>query len=215
MFMLAVSLVGIHIVFLWAYENHTDLFVNLTKEDGIFEYATAVFYVVAATIFVVKSFDCRRRLSKTWMWLIAAGFIFIAGEEISWGQRIFDYSVESVESVSTQEEFNVHNLKWLVEFRPARIQSIISLLFGVVLPVFLIARPLHLFITRTFAFPLPHPVLAFCFAASYVWYYFYHPGSPYPVSVEESRETTIALGFLIYAIMAGEDPNPDYLPQEV
>lgn len=202
---LGVSFVLIHVVFWWLHQNETSLFRWLTQEDGAFEYAQAVFYALAGVIFIVNSRKCERKATQRWMWLIAAGMLFIAGEEISWGQRIFDYSVESVESMSLQNEFNVHNLDLPGPLSPPRIQSMITLLFFVLLPIMLLWGPLHKLLVKTFAFPVPHPVLILCFASSYIWYSSFHPTSPFPISVEESRETTIALGFLTYAILAGHN----------
>ena len=36
---------------------------------------------------------------------------FFIGEETSWGQRFFHYSVPAVEQMSAQNEFNLHNLE--------------------------------------------------------------------------------------------------------
>jgi hypothetical protein len=42
------------------------------------------------------------------LWVVLC-LVFL-GEETSWFQRIFDYSIPEVEQINTQNEFNLHNL---------------------------------------------------------------------------------------------------------
>jgi hypothetical protein len=38
---------------------------------------------------------------------------FFAGEEISWGQRLFNYHIPLIENANKQHEINLHNLQFL------------------------------------------------------------------------------------------------------
>lgn len=87
----------------------------LMREDGIIEYAT--FFMLLAI-----SMLCFRRLIQLWkvkkpVWRLgtlffALVFLFGAGEEISWGQRILNLeSPEFFMKHNLQDEINLHNLK--------------------------------------------------------------------------------------------------------
>ena len=85
-----------------------DMIVNLGTEDGFFEWLTAIFSLAASIIFILVF-----RRTKN-IFLLGLGFIFFmgAGEEISWGQRVFNFDTpESIKKVNVQREFNLHNLE--------------------------------------------------------------------------------------------------------
>lgn len=50
----------------------------------------------------------RKRNFFSIVWVVL--LILFLGEETSWFQRIFNYSVPSIEGMNAQEEFNFHNL---------------------------------------------------------------------------------------------------------
>jgi hypothetical protein len=84
-----------------------DLAVQLASEDGIFEYATAAFFLNTA-ILLVKAFT----LKRSFLFLPLSLIFFVGfGEEISWGQRIFGIDTpESIAAKNMQGEMNLHNL---------------------------------------------------------------------------------------------------------
>lgn len=91
------------------------LFRWLTREDGALEWAqfsADVVGLVAAT-WVAVTLWRRADRSGAALWAgFAALLLFIAGEEISWGQRIFDLSTPDVLlDRNHQEESNVHNIR--------------------------------------------------------------------------------------------------------
>ncbi|MBN2102443.1 hypothetical protein JW835_00210 [bacterium] len=90
--------------------SHTLLTV-WTVEDGPMEYLSALFWLTGA-VMCFRFFWCTRGSLK-WIYIVLTLFYFVCfGEEISWGQRIFGFNVQSVESKSHQEEFNLHNLEF-------------------------------------------------------------------------------------------------------
>ncbi len=93
----------------------------LTKEDGVVEYSSAFFGLLAAIGFLVVYFKgIRRRKTgqnkSQWknQWFLGLALLaFVTfGEEISWGQRIFNFETpQSVAKINEQNEFNIHNLE--------------------------------------------------------------------------------------------------------
>lgn len=85
-----------------------DTVIKLGKEDGLFEYLTALAFLVTSILFFVF-FLRRKRLIHLVFSLV---FLVGMGEEVSWGQRIFNYqSPEYFKENNIQDEFNFHNLK--------------------------------------------------------------------------------------------------------
>jgi hypothetical protein len=83
-------------------------------EDGVLEYFTALMLFTVAIVCTVKVLKDRRGHTKAFVIinvLIATLMYFGAGEEVSWGQRIFgvetsEYFLEN----NTQNETNLHNM---------------------------------------------------------------------------------------------------------
>ena len=96
------------------YIEGADAFRHYVREEGLSEYATSMFLLAGSIISFYRAFTCcrgKRRLPVLTWSALAILFFFTAGEEISWGQRIF--SVESGEfflRYNKQEETNLHNL---------------------------------------------------------------------------------------------------------
>lgn len=88
-------------------------YINFISEDGPVEYATVIVYCVTFifAILSVKIFfkNSQRRFGILFL-AMALIFIFIAIEEISWGQRIFDLEMPEFFLESTQDEINIHDL---------------------------------------------------------------------------------------------------------
>ena len=101
--LLALILVPMIILFLVPAENGE----ALTIEDGLVENLTAVafFFGAMACVAAIKN-NKHKTLPMLWFFLC----VVFLGEEVSWFQRHLNYSVESVESVNAQSEFNFHNL---------------------------------------------------------------------------------------------------------
>lgn len=81
----------------------------LTVEDGPLENLTALLYLVAAILFVLGL--RRRTAGPVWLALLAVAAFFVAGEEISWGQRIFGWSTpDGIAVINVQDETTIHNI---------------------------------------------------------------------------------------------------------
>jgi hypothetical protein len=94
-------------IFLHLYNQ--EVLNGLCREDGLLEGLSAIFYFAAAGFFIFS--NKKYGFKNPWFWFFAALFFVIAGEEISWGQRIFGIvTPENLESVNVQNEFNLHNV---------------------------------------------------------------------------------------------------------
>lgn len=204
----AVGFVAVHCLFVVFYYQTPDFFKKINVEDGPMENGSAIFYLLGAVFFVFVVARSKHWLSRTWAILFALAFFVLAGEEVSWGQRLFDYHVEAVEEINSQGEFNIHNLEqfhahqWL---NAPRLLTMGSLAFGIILPVMLtLSKWFQNLLVDTLRFPIPHAVIGICFFLSWMWYrnfYGYGADDSMLIAVEESRETTIALGFCLYAFI--------------
>jgi len=77
-------------------------------EDGFIEYATALILLITGIVYLILYFKTKKLLNIVFVLIFFIGF----GEEISWGQRVFEIKTpENVESENFQGEFNIHNLK--------------------------------------------------------------------------------------------------------
>ncbi len=101
-----------------------EVFLQLSEEDGIFEYLTAILFFLTSLSFLLLFFNPGRfrrakdrelysTRGRRYVFLILAFvFLFGAGEEISWGQRIFQFETpDKIHEMNVQEEFNIHNLE--------------------------------------------------------------------------------------------------------
>lgn len=92
-----------------------EAFRVVVREDGWVEYLTTLFLFLGAVLLAANAIKAIKRNDKKQIFfytLASAVFIFGAGEEISWGQRIFgiqsgEYFLEN----NYQGETNLHNLE--------------------------------------------------------------------------------------------------------
>lgn len=77
----------------------------LTSEDNLIEGGSSIFLFLSSILFFIAS---RKNI---FMILLSLVFLFGAGEEISWGQRIFGFEPPAkLKEQNVQSEFNIHNL---------------------------------------------------------------------------------------------------------
>ncbi len=94
----------------------------ITKEDGIYETAGALFFLATSLLFfyLYYSDSERNRIfnlkTKKNIFLLLLGILFFiaVGEEISWGQRLLGIDTPGVfNEANRQNELNIHNLSFL------------------------------------------------------------------------------------------------------
>ena len=132
-----IVIVGVVIAFVS--ESNFQLYI---KEDGIIEYSTAVFLFGGSLISLflfVKSIRNKRFLVVLSSFVFFIGLFFVAGEEISWGQRIFQIeSTDYFKQKNMQGETNLHNLKIAglkVNLILAKILSFTLAFYLIILPI--------------------------------------------------------------------------------
>ena len=84
----------------------------LRSEDGPLEWIQFIEYAVSCLLaFLIYLKRKRKRDIDSIIWLLIAFLSFvIAGEEISWGERITGIGISSISSINVQGETNFHNL---------------------------------------------------------------------------------------------------------
>lgn len=112
-------------------------------EDGLIEWLTVIALVASAVLMLRRAWAVRKVRTPWFLFvtvMAAAVFLFGAGEEISWGQRLF--SVETPEWLAErnkQSEMNLHNL---VIGGHSINKLVFSKGLGIVLLIYLIVLPL-------------------------------------------------------------------------
>lgn len=101
------------------YFRHIEIYEWMRHEDSVFEYLTLVVYLAAAIICIFTLKRIREyfkpSINKTLLFVIfgifTLGSVFVAGEEISWGQRLLGIETpEHIAEINAQEETNLHNM---------------------------------------------------------------------------------------------------------
>lgn len=111
-------------------------------EDGIIEWLTVIALAASAILMLKRAWMLRGARSPLFLFvtvMAAAVFLFGAGEEISWGQRIFSVETpEWFEARNKQSEMNLHNL---VIGGHSVNKLVFSKLLGIVILVYLLVLP--------------------------------------------------------------------------
>jgi hypothetical protein len=185
-----------------------DLYRFLLAEDGPVEWLTFAGFVITAIIAARIAFLL---FKASHMWLVAvytlftAAMLFCAGEEISWGQRIFSYEIpDTLRSLNPTNELVFHNIGGTFGFFNLAIIAVEFI--GVI--AFFINRRLHLEKRWTYANYLLIPPL--CLSSSFFIAFAYNPIRfvlwPEPTSVvsrySEWTELCLVFGLTVFVLLA-------------
>jgi hypothetical protein len=211
---LPVGVVSACVVLKLALEPQHSAYKGLVSEDSLVEYATCAAYLLAAVFAAGVARGLARRdarlLAGLWAGL-ALALALVAGEEISWGQRLLGVATPEVFADNLQGEMNVHNLAPVQRLlHPAYILVGVFGAFG-----WCTLRERGPARWRELArWLVPPPALLGCFLPVAVFYVFldYTPArwigedglrfgfvSTYD---QEPAELLLALGFLLFALHA-------------
>lgn len=187
----------------------TKTFIFLVQEDGISEYGQFLFYLISG-IFAFRAsriFRKKNKLNFLLFALFGIGMLFIAFEEISWGQRIFGIETpESFKELNHQDEITLHNLNFFQQ-NYLHYSFVIAGFYGAFSR--LIVDLLPKFIKDKLLIYTPPKYLFFCFFAPFALYALYNSVLvPNEVSVgnvplgrwQEVFEIYLALGFMGYSL---------------
>ena len=130
-------------------------YIILISEDGPVEYATFIIYFVTIIFSLLSAKIFFKRGKKRYGFLyfaMALVFIFIAMEEISWGQRIINLDLPEFFLESTQEEMNIHDLPVVAIFEDPMI-IIAGLIGGLLWVIFQKSKNTNFYSFKRFFVP--------------------------------------------------------------
>ena len=110
----------------------TTWFSLLKKEDGPLEWLQFSEYFISSIFGILILFKSKNKTSlNSLIWLTLSAFcFFIAAEEISWGERITGFTLNSLTEISIQGETNLHNLPFFHNYFLDPILIAICIIFG-------------------------------------------------------------------------------------
>lgn len=177
------------------------------EEDEIFENLTALFFGLGGVFLIVTAFRTpflRGRGPAAYFLTVSLALllIFLAGEEISWGQRIIGIETpELIRERNLNEEINIHNL-WFIEEKIQISLIIFSLVIGVFLPAIAMTR-FGRQLMHKFCCPAPPWPYAILFVGSIiVGSHYLEPGSPIDplYNAKEIREFLLATAVFFFTV---------------
>lgn len=179
-------------------------------EDNIVEYLSAAFPMIAAGawLWAIRQARSGGILAEgrdyVFAFALVAAMVILAGEEISWGQRLFGFDTpEYLEKANIQKEVNFHNLEG-----PVNIIILLylgTLCWGVVFPVLRRASRIARGLFWRFRLPVPplHCAPLFLIAPVFRVVYISHFGN----YAREGMELIFAVAFVVVAILAAANPS--------
>lgn len=109
---------------------------EMHTEGGPIETLQFVFMVLACLLGAYLLITAKNSFMKIWLAILLAGSIYIAGEEVSWGQHIFEwYTPEFWSSVNDQNETNLHNTSSWLDQKPRALLIIGMVVGGLIFPL--------------------------------------------------------------------------------
>jgi hypothetical protein len=109
--------------------------IRSVSENGAVE-AVQFLIMAAAFIFSLRNFlTAETTFMKVWFLCFTLGCLYIAGEEISWGQWIFYWETpELFLAINDQAETNLHNTSPWLDQKPRSVMELGVVVSGLILP---------------------------------------------------------------------------------
>ena len=192
-----ILLLGLLAAFAWLESAYPNTYYRSVQEDQALEWASFWSFFVAGGVFALAA-GRQRRSTRALPWFLvglALFCVFVAMEEISWGQRVFghrppDYFLAE----NFQQEINLHNIA-STDLRLSAFRGII-LGYGVLLPLLALVPVLRRLFTRLSIVPPPVELMPSMFAI--FWLHLQYPWK----FTGEIAECALGFAFL-FASMAG------------
>ena len=194
------------LVWAWAmHDSNREAYYLAVQEDEFLEWATVWAFALAAVVFALVAVR-QRKATGALPWFLAGVCcfcLFVAGEEISWGQRVLGYRPPVYFLAENfQQELNVHNVID-TSLRKLGLKGVV-LGYGVALAVLPLLPPVRRLLARLAVTPPPWQ-LAPAFLVTYLAYDEY----PYKFT-GEVVELMLGLAFVFAGLHAarsfGADP---------
>ena len=130
---------------------HPQLYHLLVDEDRVIEWTQFFAILLASFTFILAARQVRRtgrrRLMVLFL-LVGVGAFVVAGEEISWGQRLLGLSTpDPLKAINHQGETNIHNISSLQ--RVFNLGEMLVGLYGFAVPLLLASRRVRDRLVRT------------------------------------------------------------------
>lgn len=157
-----------------------DFYRTILKEDGLFEYIGALLFLLTSLVLFYCGYRAAKRgydgprIHKVLFLLAGLVFLVGAGEEISWGQRVFAVETpQYLKEINGQEETNFHNINKKLFDRTVTYTTVLFILVSLAFHA--------LRIESVFRIRIPSILLvvSLCVVASYKQYFhpFYKSGA--------------------------------------
>lgn len=109
-----------------------------SSEEGFLEWVTVILLVPAAWYGARSAIRGRNGVAPRvvrWWVILTLVCVYFAGEEVSWGQKIFLWETpEFIGAINDQNETNLHNISSWFDQKPRLLFELWVLVAGVVLP---------------------------------------------------------------------------------
>ena len=127
-----------------AYLDDPYQYLNYVREDALIEWLTVACMTLSGLIALdigVRLFR-QQRLFHWFFFAFGLFCLFVALEEISWGQRLFSLtSPEYFLGNSDQQEINIHNvLQQKLDFKTKDLAALMLSIYGIALPLVALNR---------------------------------------------------------------------------
>lgn len=108
----------------------------LLQEGGIHENFQAFIMTCAFLLALPLLKSAKGKWLKLWYLAAAFGTLFVAGEELSWGQWLLQWATpEGWSAINDQNETNLHNTSDWLDQKPFILLSIGVLVGGIIIPI--------------------------------------------------------------------------------
>jgi len=201
--------------FLFLTIKDVDAYSRLIAEDGIVEYASAVFWALAALMMLVATVKSSRKIDAAEFKplpsvILLIFFVVCAGEEISWGQRLIGIETpDLLKAINVQDELNLHNIGSISVFSNAFF--FLSVLFFFGLPYARSRSEMASHLIESFSIPFPNRYAVKTFKIALVVWIFagvrfgtlgFHPFSVYAENYYNQLDDEIFECFAAYSFFA-------------
>jgi len=178
----------------------------LTGEDRLAENLQVYCWLLAFGMgwLVIRRLGKAGRYGMAFLYFcLTAGIFLIIGEEVSWGQRLFDWETpEALKAVNRQHETNIHSLEGMVD----TFRSLYLLIgaYGTILPLLFFRARQSASYQNIFSLLTPHYTLLPYFLATLIWRIylnFWKLPEKYYFEISKYSEVVeliLALGFLLF-----------------
>ena len=189
-----------HVVAEFIRRNDPNLFLSIWGFEQIGEWVQFWAYLVASSVSFIayvrsRAVDGFRFLERNWLLLFSVFLFFVAGEEINWGQMIFDWETFGVfAEINIQNQTNFHNIEG---FQGHLAYMVVGLAGSI---SFILRRFLR---GQRFAMLLPgweHSLYFFQVFAFYFYFDFIRPFLYIYGNEQELFEMILSFGFLLVSI---------------